>query len=66
MDTAIDFDRYKAHLSGALGHADRRAGLQGHCTGLMLPLQRKSVEPMAAGDIAAGTSVAVDHLALGQ
>jgi SRSO17 transposase len=37
------------HLSVALGHADRVAGLKGYCTGLMLPLERKSVEPMAAG-----------------
>lgn len=37
------------HLSSALGHADRVAGLKGYCTGLMLPLERKSVEPMAAG-----------------
>lgn len=48
MDAAYDFDRYMAHLSKALGHADRREGLRGYCTGLMLPLQRKSVEPMAA------------------
>ena len=32
-----------------LGHADRHAGLKGYCAGLMLPLARKSVEPMAAG-----------------
>lgn len=48
MDASVDFDRYMARLSQALGHADRRAGLRGYCTGLMLPLQRKSVEPMAA------------------
>lgn len=36
------------HLSQGLGHADRHAGLSGYCTGLMLPLSRKSVEPMAA------------------
>ena len=27
---------------------DRHAGLKGYCTGLMLPLARKSIEPMAA------------------
>lgn len=43
------FERYMEHLSTALGHADRVAGLKGYCTGLMLPLERKSVEPMAAG-----------------
>jgi SRSO17 transposase len=36
------------HLAEGLGHADRRAGLRGYCTGLMLPGTRKSVEPMAA------------------
>jgi len=36
------------HLAGGLGHMDRHAGLRGYCTGLMLPLSRKSVEPMAA------------------
>lgn len=36
------------HLSEGLGHADRHAGLRGYCTGLMLPIARKSVEPMAA------------------
>ena len=48
MDAAKEFNRYIAHLSEGLGHADRHAGLRGYCTGLMLPLSRKSVEPMAA------------------
>jgi SRSO17 transposase len=48
MDIASEFDQYMGHLMQALGHADRRAGLRGYCTGLMLPLARKSVEPMAA------------------
>jgi SRSO17 transposase len=43
-----EFERYMVHLSGGLGHADRHAGLRGYCTGLMSPLARKSVEPMAA------------------
>ena len=42
------FDEYLTHLSAGLGHADRNVGLRGYCTGLMLPLSRKSVEPMAA------------------
>src|ERR1022692_3089706 len=33
---------------GVLGRADRGAGLKDYCTGLMLPLERKSVEPLAA------------------
>ncbi len=48
MDIAKEFSQYVAHLSQGLGHADRHAGLSGYCTGLMLPLSRKSVEPMAA------------------
>lgn len=36
-------------LAQVLRHANREAGLRGYCTGLMLPLERKSVEPMAAG-----------------
>ena len=48
MDIAKEFDDYMAYLMQGLGHADRHAGLSGYCTGLMLPLSRKSVEPMAA------------------
>ena len=48
MNELQDFERYMAHLSEGLGHADRHAGLRGYCTGLMSPLARKSVEPMAA------------------
>jgi len=48
MDISKEFEQYMAHLAEGLGHADRRAGLNGYCTGLMLPLSRKSVEPMAA------------------
>ena len=48
MNATERFDHYLEHLSEGLGHADRHAGLRGYCTGLMLPLSRKSVEPMAA------------------
>ena len=48
MDELAEFESYMAHLSKGLGHADRCAGLRGYCTGLMSPLARKSVEPMAA------------------
>ena len=48
METGERFDLYLDHLAEGLGHADRQAGLRGYCTGLMLPLARKSVEPMAA------------------
>lgn len=48
MDIAKEFDHYMAYLMQGLGHADRHSGLSGYCTALMLPLSRKSVEPMAA------------------
>jgi SRSO17 transposase len=48
MSASQRFDRYTEHLCEGLGHSDRHAGLKGYCTGLMLPLTRKSVEPMAA------------------
>lgn len=48
MSASERFEQYMQHLSSGLGHADRHAGLRGYCTGLMLPLARKSVEPMAA------------------
>ena len=48
MDLSKEFEQFMAHLAEGLGHADRQAGLRGYCTGLMFPLSRKSVEPMAA------------------
>jgi SRSO17 transposase len=48
MGASERFDQYMDHLSEGLGHMDRHAGLKGYCTGLILPLARKSVEPMAA------------------
>jgi SRSO17 transposase len=48
MEELREFDRYMEHLSEGLGHSDRHAGLRGYCTGLMAPLKRKSVEPMAS------------------
>ena len=48
MDELTEFEAYMAHLSDGLGHRDRHAGLRGYCSGLMSPLARKSVEPMAA------------------
>jgi SRSO17 transposase len=35
-------------LAKAAGHADRETPLKNYCTGLLLPGERKSVEPMAA------------------
>ena len=42
------FERYAEVMVKALGHADRATPAQWYLRGLMLPGQRKSVEPMAA------------------
>ena len=39
---------YLDSLARAAGHAERSEPLKGYCRGLLLPLKRKSVEPMAA------------------
>ena len=49
MGTASErFERYVSMIAQQLGHADRVAPFRGYCTGLLLPVHRKSVEPMAA------------------
>ena len=43
--------RFAAYLDGivsVLGHASREASARAYCTGLLLPGERKSIEPMAA------------------
>jgi SRSO17 transposase len=42
------FETYAQAIVGALGHADRHQPAQWYLQGLMLPGERKSVEPMAA------------------
>ena len=42
------FVAYVEALTVALGHADRAAPFRAYCAGLVLPGERKSVEPMAA------------------
>ena len=42
------FRAFVERLSDAVGHADRAVPLRAYCMGLMLPGDRKSVEPMAA------------------
>src|SRR4051794_16696224 len=41
-------DDYVERLGETIGHADRRGPLRAHATGLLLPGERKSIEPMAA------------------
>ena len=42
------FGAYVDHLAGVLGHRDRHEPLRAYVTGLCLPGERKSMEPMAA------------------
>ena len=42
------FAAYLDRLAHAAGHLDRAVPLKSYCTGLLLPGERKSVEPMAA------------------
>jgi SRSO17 transposase len=42
------FNAYLDAITAVLGHADRTRPARAYCTGLLLPGERKSVEPMAA------------------
>lgn len=49
--SAASEKRFAAYVEGlvsVIGHADRAAPLRDYCAGLLLPCERKSVEPMAA------------------
>jgi hypothetical protein len=48
MESEARFAHYIESLTGVLGHVDRAAPLKDYCTGLLMPVERKSVEPMAA------------------
>ena len=49
-------------LGAVLGHADRQQPMHDHCLGLLMPIERKSVEPMAA--VTAPAQVAAKHQSL--
>lgn len=55
--TGSGFAAYVEGLVEVIGHADRNQPLRDYCVGLMLPCERKSVEPMAARTAPARTSV---------
>src|SRR6187549_2581224 len=48
VGSEVRFQAYISALSEAIGHADRIDPLRRYCTGLLLPGERKSIEPMAA------------------
>ena len=58
----VRFADYVAALVRVIGHADRATPLRDYCTGLLMPAERKSVEPMAA--ITAPARVAAQHQSL--
>jgi SRSO17 transposase len=55
-DSGARFAAYVKGLASVVGHADRSGPLRDYCTGLMLPGDRKSVEPMAAKTAPARTA----------
>lgn len=51
LDAADVEERFSSYVEGlisVIGHADRARPLRDYCTGLLLPCERKSVEPLAA------------------
>jgi len=56
------FDGYMDALIEVIGHADRAEPLRDYCLGLMMPLARKSVEPLAA--VTAPARVSAKHQSL--
>src|SRR3954468_21705513 len=56
------FTDYVEALAGVIGHADRAEPLRDYCLGLLLPGERKSVEPIAA--VMAPARVSAKHQSL--
>jgi len=56
------FEAYVEGLAGVIGHADRAGPLRDYCLGLVMPCERKSVEPMAA--VTAPDRTAAQHQSL--
>jgi SRSO17 transposase len=58
-------ERFSAYFEGlvsVIGHADRARPLRDYCTGLLMPCERKSVEPIAA--VTAPERTAAQHQSL--
>ena len=45
QESEAAFSAYVDHLARVIGHADRVDPLRDYCLGLLMPLERKSVEP---------------------
>src|SRR5579863_9819458 len=61
-DSESRFAGYVDGLASVIGHKDREGPLRDYCTGLLMPCERKSVEPMAA--ITAPHRTAAQHQSL--
>src|SRR6202051_1813449 len=61
-DIESRFASYVEGLVSVIGHADRAGPLRDYCTGLVMPCERKSVEPVAA--ITAPERTAAQHQSL--
>src|SRR6267142_4776907 len=61
-DSAERFSAYLGELASVIGHAAREQPLRDYCSGLLLPCERKSVEPIAAAT--APERVGAQHQAL--
>src|SRR5437763_10058157 len=61
-DSESRFAGYVEGLTSVIGHKDREEPLRHYCTGLLMPCERKSVEPMAA--ITAPDRTAAQHQSL--
>jgi SRSO17 transposase len=56
------FITYVESLAQVLDHVDRAGPLKDYCTGLLMPGERKSVEPIAS--VVAPTRVSAEHQSL--
>jgi SRSO17 transposase len=56
------FAAYVTELTRVIGHADRAGPLRDYCVGLLMPCERKSVEPIAA--VTAPERTAAQHQSL--
>jgi SRSO17 transposase len=61
-DSESRFEAYVEGLVSVIGHADRAGPLRDYCVGLMMPCDRKSVEPIAA--VTAPDRTAAQHQSL--
>ena len=62
QESETRFAGYVEALGAVLGHADRQQPMHDYCLGLLMPIERKSVEPMAA--VTAPAQVAAKHQSL--